>query len=111
MIGNALVKRARDGITSGKKSGRVYPNLPNQSSAPGEYSANQTGDLLNSIAWRKSGSHYLSFYATSDHAGYQEHGTMKMAPRPNLRMAIDESDGLIRNILQQVIWRSIGRGR
>ena len=111
MIGAALVKRAKEGMLTGPKSGKHYPRLPNQSSAPGEFSANQTGRLLNSIAWRMSGSDYLSFYATADHAGFQEHGTSKMAPRPNLKRAIDESDGLIRNILEQIIWRAIKGGR
>ena len=55
MAGQEIVKRARDGILSGAKSGRHYPGLPNQSSAPGEYSANQSGDLLNSINYRMSG--------------------------------------------------------
>jgi hypothetical protein len=108
LIGNELVKRARDEILK-PKTGRQYAGLPNVSSAPGEYSANQTGDLLNSIAWRMSGSNYLSFYATSDHAGFQEYGTSKMDSRANLKRAIDESDGLIKSILEQVVFRAIGR--
>ena len=108
MIGNELVRRARAEILTGTKTGRSYPGLPNQSSAPGEYSANQTGDLLNSIEWRMSGSDYLSFYATSPHAGFQEYGTVKMDPRPNLKMAIDESDGLIRELLEQIVFRAMG---
>jgi hypothetical protein len=58
-----------------------------------------------------SGHDYLSFYATADHAGYQERGTSKMGARPNLRMAIDESDGLIRSILEQIVWRAMRGGR
>ncbi len=85
MVGDALVKRVRDGIVSGAKSGKHYASMPNQSSAPGEYSANQTGDLLNSIGYRMSGHNYLTFYATSDHAGFQEYGTSKMGARPNLK--------------------------
>jgi len=110
MIGRELVREARAGILTGPKTGRHYPNLPNQSSAPGEFSANQTGNLLNSINWRMSGADYLAFYATSDHAGFQEHGTSKMGARPNLKMAIDNADGLIKNILDQVVLRAIGRG-
>jgi hypothetical protein len=111
MIGSALVKRAREGIVNPPKSGKHYARLPNQSSAPGEFSANQTGRLLNSIAWRMSGADYLSFYATADHAGYQEFGTSKMGTRPNLKMAIDSSDGLIRNLLEQLVWKAINGAR
>lgn len=109
MAGQEIVKRARDGILSGAKSGRHYPGLPNQSSAPGEYSANQSGDLLNSINYRMSG-HFLSIYATSGHAGYQEYGTSKMGARPNLKKAIEESDGMIRSIIDQCVMRALGGG-
>ncbi|PJI53535.1 hypothetical protein CTI14_27160 [Methylobacterium radiotolerans] len=34
---------------SGSGSGRKYPGLPNRSSTPGEYPAEQTSDLVNSI--------------------------------------------------------------
>jgi hypothetical protein len=109
MIGNELVRAARAGILTGKKTGRFYSGNPNQSSAPGEFSANQTGNLLNSIQWRMSGASYLAFYSDSPHAGFQEYGTTKMAARPNLKMAIDESDGMIRNLLDQVLLRAMGR--
>ena len=95
MAGQEVVKRVRDGMLTGPKSGRHYPGLPNQSSAPGEYSAVQTGDLLNSVNYRMSGG-YLAIYATSGHAGYQEYGTSKMGARPNLKKGIEESDSLIR---------------
>ena len=111
MVGSAVVKAAKDGMLSGPKSGKHYARLPNQSSAPGEYSANQSGRLLNSMAFRMSGHNYLTIYATADHAGYQERGTSKMGARPNLKMAIEESDGLIRNILEQLVWRAIHGGR
>jgi len=106
MSGQEVVKRVRDGMLTGSKSGRHYPNLPNQSSAPGEYSAVQSGDLLNSVNYRMSGG-YLAIYATSGHAGYQEHGTSKMGARPNLKKGIEESDGLIRSIIDQCVMRAI----
>ena len=127
MVGQALVKRARDGILSGSKSGAYYDTLfftigsgagrrivaygsrpGHQASAAGEYSANDTAGLLNSIAYRMQGS-FISFYATSPHAGYQEYGTDKIAARQNLKKAIDESDAEIRAILQQIVFRALGR--
>ena len=110
LIGNELVRQARVGILTGPKTGRFYPGNPNQSSAPGEFSANQTGNLLGSIKWRMSGADYIAFYSDSDHGGFQEFGTRKMGARPNLKMAIENADGLIKNILDQVVLRAIGRG-
>lgn len=109
MVGQTLVRQAQIGILNGAKSGRHYPGQPNQSSAPLEYSANQSGNLLRSINYRVEGE-LLIFYSDSDHAGYQEYGTPKMAPRPNLEMAIDDSDDTIQNILEQIIWRAISGG-
>ncbi len=43
----------------------------------------------------------LVFYSDGGHAGYLECGTVKMARRPNLEMAITESDDTIRNILER----------
>lgn len=109
LIGKTLVKAAHNGILNGSKSGRHYPGMSNQSSAPGEYSANQSGDLLNSINYRAHAA-YVSFYATSGHAGYQEYGTSKMGARPNLEMAIEEQEGVIEQIIEQIVWRAIGGG-
>lgn len=110
LVGHELVRKVQDGMLNGPKSGRIYPGLPNQSSAPGEYSANQSGDLLGSFNYRMGGD-YVSFYSDGcDHAGYQEFGTSKMAPRPNMEMAITESDEYIRQIIEQIVWRSIGGG-
>lgn len=72
--------------------------------------ANQTGDLLNSIDFRVESDDVIAFFATSDHAGYLEYGTSKMAARPNLELAIEMSDETIRSILDQVIWTALGGG-
>lgn len=110
LCGKTIVKRAHDGIVQGTKSGVTYPGH-NQSSAPGEYSANQTGKLLGSIKHRMSGHNFLTIYATADHAGFQEYGTSRMGARPNLKLAIDESDGIVRNIIEQIMWRALRGGK
>lgn len=110
LIGEELVRQAHNGILNTAKTGRVYPGLPNQSSAPGEYSANQSGDLLGSINYELHGIDYITFFARSGHAGYQEYGTSKMAPRPNLEMAIEESDEFILATLGEVVMRAMGGG-
>lgn len=110
MVGRALVRRVQIGMTSGAKSGRVYAH-PGKgtytASAPGEYSAVVSGQLYGSINYQVSGS-YISFYATAAHAGYQEFRTSKMEARENLKRAIDESDGEIKSIIDQVLWRALG---
>lgn len=110
LVGSTLVKHVKDQILSGEKSGRHYPGLPNQSSAPGEYSANQSGDLLNSIDYRVEDVGLVDFFATSGHAGYQEYGTSKMGARPNLWMAIEECDSEIKQILTDVVSTALGGG-
>jgi hypothetical protein len=100
---------ARDGILVDPHCGHHYPGLPNQSSALGEYSANQSGDLLNSINFSPD-SEGVEIFATSGHPGYQEYGTSKMGARPNLKKAIDESDPFIKQILEDVIGKALGGG-
>lgn len=128
MVGEQLVRQAHEGIMNGPKSGRVYDTLfftlgsgpgrmvipygsrpAHQASAPGEYSANDTGNLYGSIGFSVSGD-TISFHSTSPHAGYQEDGTDRMAARPNLMNAIEDSDGIIRNLLEQIIWRAMAVG-
>lgn len=106
MTGRVLVKHVQDGMRTGAKSGRVYGS--HQASAPGEYSAVRTGNLIGSINYRVSGATFVAFYATSDHAGYQEWGTRKMAARENLGRAIRESDGEIRNIIDLCVRKALG---
>lgn len=104
MTGRALMKRVHDGMRQAK-SGRVYGY--HQASAPGEYSAIHTGELAASIDYRV-GHNFLAFFATAPHAGYQEHGTQKMAARENLIRAIRESDGEIRTLIDLCIRRRLG---
>jgi hypothetical protein len=111
VVGRTLVKHVGDGMKNGPKSGRTYSHPKRgtyQASAPGEYSAVVTGDLLGSINYSVQGMHGITFYATSGHAGYQEDGTSKMEPRENLWRAIQEQDGFIASVIEVTIARSIG---
>lgn len=111
VVGRTLVKHVGDGMKNGPKSGRVYHHPKRgtyQASAPGEYSAVVTGDLLGSINYAVQGNHGITFYATSKHAGYQEDGTSKMEPRENLWRAIQEQEGFIAQVIDITIARSIG---
>lgn len=125
LVGKALVRRAQAGIRAGKSgntyetnfftigsgAGRrivAYGSRPaHTASAPGEYSANDKGDLAASINFQPA-ANGLKFYATSAHAGYQEFGTDKFSGRKNLERAILESDGEIQTILTQIISKALG---
>jgi HK97 gp10 family phage protein len=82
--------------TNNRRSGVKYPNLPNQSSAPGEAPAFQSGRLRNSIAVVKratpddlvaeTGPRVQSF-PDAYYAAFLEYGTRKMQPRPYMRPA------------------------
>jgi hypothetical protein len=48
----ALLGRLEQNIQAGERSGIHHPENPRQSSAPGEYPQEQTGDLLNSLDFR-----------------------------------------------------------
>jgi hypothetical protein len=116
-----VVRQAQQGILNGSKSGRVYTTYfrsgprgvfpvgsrpPHQASAPGEYSASDTGALAASI----SGSNtimQMRVSATAPHAGYQEYGTSRMQARPNIGNAVRDSEGAVTAVLGQWVWRAI----
>jgi len=118
-----IVKRAQTGIRSGPHTGAVYTTYfrtntltgnvfpvgsrpAHQAGAPGEYSANDTGDLAGSIGGSNS-VFQMRVFATSPHAGYQEFGTSKMGARPNVQNAIRDTLPQVEQVLGQWIWREI----
>lgn len=110
-VGQMLTRRVQIGITQGPHSGRTYPGK-NQSSAPGEYPANQSGQLLGSIDYDvesralRVGSHG-AFNKGYDYAVGLHEGTSKMAPRPYLTKAVEENIGAIETTLGRVTWQLI----
>ncbi len=55
---------------SGPGSGRQYPGQPNRSSSPGEYPAEQTGQLVDSISARRAGELRAEFGSIIDPPEY-----------------------------------------
>lgn len=108
MAGQILVRTSQQGILNGPKSGRLYNG--HQASAPGEYSAKRTGSLLGSIGYEMRGGRFLHFYSRGcGHAGFQELGTSRMAPRPNLGNAVRDADGAVHRVLGQIGMRTVSR--
>jgi hypothetical protein len=119
-----VVRTAQNGILNGSKSGRVYTTFfrtgknggvfpvgsrpAHHASAPGEYSANDTGALVSSIGGSNS---FLQMrvWARAPHAGFQEYGTSRFAPRPNIANAVRDSDTQVTAVLGQYVWRNINQ--
>lgn len=117
-----VVRTAQQGILNGGKSGRVYTTFfrtgrnggvfpvgsrpAHQASAPGEYSANDTGALVASIGGTNS-VFQMRVWARAPHAGFQEFGTSRMGARPNIGNAVRDSEPQVHAILGQYVWRAI----
>ena len=109
--GKMLVNTTKEGILKGGKSGHTYNGI--RASAPGEYPANRTGGLLNSIDHTMNGAHSLEFGTRGafnrdfDYAKGVHEGTSKMASRPYLTKAFREKEGAVRRVLGETTWRKI----
>lgn len=95
----------------GGKSGRQYSHLPNQSSAPGESPAVQSGDLVRSLeqVLELDVTARATAVVSSDDnkAAMLEYGTSKMAPRPFMRPSIDENKQAIERMANQEITKIV----
>jgi HK97 gp10 family phage protein len=81
-------------VQKGPKSGRLYVrgNVKHQASAPGQAPATDTGNLAGSIAWNVEASTLTAdIFAGAAYAVPLELGTVKMAARPFLGPALDET--------------------
>lgn len=110
MVGQMLVRRVQVGITSGPHSGRMYGG--HQASAPGEYPANLSGQLLGSISYEVGSREFRvgssgAFNRGYDYAVGLHEGTTKMAPRPYLTKAVDENASAIETTLGAVTWQKV----
>ncbi len=109
MVGKVLVTTNRSGMEA-SGSGRMYPNQPRQSSAPGNYPAVQSGQLLGSVDYAVQGM-WLEFGSKGafnngfDYAIAQNQGTSKMAARPFLELTVNKTKAKIESILGEVVWR------
>lgn len=87
-----VAKNAREVFTRGMRgshSGVHYPNLPNRSSAPGEFPATQSGRMLGS-QYTEASETEVTHGTTAAHSVYML-GTSRMPrPRKMSREALDE---------------------
>lgn len=112
-VGGMLDRRVRQYMRDGPQNGHHYPNLRRQSSAPGEFPAIQSSQLLNSIGYTVTGAERLEFGSRGafnqgyDYAVGLHEGTSKMGARPYLTMTVDRNRTAIHRALGEVTWRKI----
>ena len=106
-IGQISVDYVRHIISAGQKTGRKYKSLPNQSSAPFQAPATQSGRLARSASYLANGADRLEVGESVPYAKFLEDGTRKMKPRPHLLVTANEKASEARNLLDQATRRAI----
>lgn len=86
-------------LTTGARTGRKYPNLPNRSSARGEPPRSQSGRLVRSYNYKVSSWHQMTVGESATYAGFLEDGTRKMRPRPHMLVAANQTAGHVIEML------------
>jgi hypothetical protein len=86
-------------LTTGARTGRKYANLPNRSSARGEPPQSQSGRLVRSYNYKVASWHQMTAGERATYAGFLESGTRKMAPRPHMLVAANQTAGQIIEML------------
>ena len=83
--------RAQMAIMNPPKTGRTYKhgNVVHQASASREAPATDTGMLVNSAYTKRVGDADYETGFTAEYAASLEYGTVKIAPRPYLRPAVE----------------------
>lgn len=116
--GNSVVRRADRLLTTGVRSGRKHPGLPNTSSAPGEFPRSQSGRLAQSL-YSKAGSRFqFRIGATAPWATFLAKGTgnpdgsERMSPRkskaePWLEFVIEQEENITENYLHDGVAKEI----
>lgn len=110
-VGTLLVNKLQYMIRNGQRTGRVYTfrGRKHQASAPGEVPANRTGKLAKSVGYEATGHHTLVFGEEAEYATYLELGTqnkdgsLRMAKRPHLQVAVTEMQTVTMNTLIKFI--------
>lgn len=104
-VGELVTNKLRYIIRNGPRTGRVYTfkGRKHQASAPGEAPANRTGRLARSVGYKASGHHTLVVGEEAEYAGWLENGTKKMAKRPHLTVAVNETQTVTMNTLIKFI--------
>lgn len=96
-----LKKKVRESISAGVSLSADAVKKEIRNRAPSD-----TGELRDSIKTAKNGT-VVSVYSDSDHAGFVEFGTSKMAAKPFFRPAIDTSKSAFFSTMKKTIQDAI----
>lgn len=94
-------------VSPGRQGVRYSPRRTVTVSAPGTAPNTDTGDLVNSTGAGSDGRNRAEAWASADYANDLEFGTAKMAPRPAMQPAFDETkqqalDGIARALREDL---------
>lgn len=91
-IAKSEVKRL---LSSGRRTGRLYRfgTQVIQASAAGEVPARRSGRLIKSSNFRVHSPYQMALGESAPYAGFLEEGTRRMASRPHLIVAINNTQG------------------
>lgn len=107
--GSDVKKRLVNIVKSSRGTGRKYPQLPNRSSAPGEYPVSQSGKLVKGFGYRARVNELLIYNRARSKTGapypaFLNDGTRKMEPRQYFDNTIEAMAGLLEVELQDFDW-------
>lgn len=106
---------AKKSILNGQKTGQIYKrgNVLHRASAPGESPANDTGRLANSINGEVSKSAMEATVKAGGgivkYARMLEFGTIRIAPRPFMRPAVESNRNWIADRMKKAVMNAIKR--
>ena len=110
--GKLLQKTVSQGILKTKKSGKFYKYRGRrmQASAPGEYTANRTGELRRGYNFQVDGFKRMRFGNEVEYSAFIELGTRRMKARPNIGKASRSTIEEVANILRQKLDMGLKNG-
>lgn len=114
-LGRELVQDAKEAITKGPKTGRLYRvkgrRRRHRASAPGQAPANLSGNLRNNVGFQIHGSDSMDFgYRDgAEYGKFLENGTIRMKPRPNIEPTVLKNNRNAENIFAANIGKQIKR--
>ena len=114
-VGQHLQKEMRKRIRTGSRSGRTYTikGRKHRASAPGEYAANITGRLAQSVRYKTRGWEEMEFGFTASYAKYLDPDfkvrakRKKLLPRPMLTPLLNDDAFIIERTLLEHVDRNI----
>lgn len=108
-VGKLVVKFATAGIKNPPKTG-VQRSGRNRASSPGEFPADQTGELRRSINFKvQGGSKKMIFGAKKLHGKFLEKGTRSIEPRPFIDRTVKDTNKQVEIILEKALDEEIKR--